>query len=132
MYTHPVTVRLFHTDAAGVLFYGQQFMLMEEALEAALAQVGLPVGADPRAMPVMPVVVHADGDYRAPVRCGDRLDITVSVSAIGETSLTFMYRLLRSGVEVGLGRTIHVCLDSRTGTASAVPPQWRAALAALA
>ena len=37
MTRHTVTVRLHHTDAAGVLFYGRLFELAQEALEEALA-----------------------------------------------------------------------------------------------
>jgi 1,4-dihydroxy-2-naphthoyl-CoA hydrolase len=125
MYTHPVTVRLHHTDAAGILFFGNQFLFCHDCLEELLRAAGFPIPADPRTLPVVPVVRHAACDYTATVRVGDQLEVTATLAEMGTTSFTIAYRLSRSGTEVGSGRSVHVCIDPRTGMKVPVPDGLR-------
>ena len=55
-FVHPVTVRLHHTDAAGVIFCSRLLELAHEAYEALLDEAGLSVGR-----------ILADGALRLPV-----------------------------------------------------------------
>ena len=86
MTRHSVTVRLHHTDAAGVLFYSRLFELVQEAFETAMETAGLPLGELLRDGGFRIPVVHAQADYRAPVRVGDVLEVGLSFAA-GNRSL---------------------------------------------
>jgi 4-hydroxybenzoyl-CoA thioesterase len=72
--------------------------------------------------------VHAEADYKRPVRFGDRLAITVSVTRIGETSATFEYAGRRVGDdEIAVtGKIVVACLDMATMRPQPIPSKYRA------
>jgi acyl-CoA thioesterase FadM len=122
------TVRLYDTDAAGFLFYGAQFRLAHAALEDFLAHLGLPIGDILREPATLFPVVHAEADYRAPLRAGDRIAVRVRVRAISDRSFTIAYRfLLADGREAGSVLTVHSALDPATGTSCPLPSAVRQA-----
>lgn len=113
---HRVTIRLNHTDAAGLVFFPRLFDLVQETLEIAMRERGAPI-ADRLASegPIMPIA-HCEADFRRPLRLGDEVDVEMSCERIGEKSLTFVYRFLAAeGAEAARARTVHVAMDRRTG-----------------
>ena len=126
MTRHTVTVRLHHTDAAGVLFYGRLFELAQEALEEALAAGGLPLGELLRGGGFRLPVVHADADYAAPIRAGDVLEVRVTFQA-GDRSLRVGADFVdAAGRQVASARVVHVAVSAATGTAVPLPDAVRA------
>lgn len=126
MIRHRVTVRLHHTDAAGVLFYGRLFELAQEAFEAALEAGGLPPADLLRAGGFRLPVVHAEADYAAPVRVGDRLEVRLTLQA-GDRSLRVEADIVAAaGRRVAAVRVVHVAVDQATGTAVTLPDTLRA------
>lgn len=122
------TVRLYDTDAAGFLFYGSQFRIAHAALEDFLAHLGLPIGNILREPATLFPVVHAEADYRAPLRAGDRLTVRVGVRAIGERSFTITYCFVfADGREAGSALTVHAALDPATGCSCPLPAAVREA-----
>ena len=122
-------VRLYDTDAAGFLFFGSQFRFAHEALENFLEHLGFPVGQIIRGREALFPVVHAEADYRAPLRVGDRLTVRLAVRAVSERSFTIAYRLvLGDGGAVGSVVTVHAALDPVTGSSRSLPDAVRAAL----
>ena len=72
------TVRLGHTDAAGVMFFPAAFEMEQEFFERWLEAGGMSVrGMLEGALAPTPVV-HCEADYRRPVRVGDRLTQTAA------------------------------------------------------
>lgn len=123
-------VRLYDTDQAGFLFFGAQFRFAHAALEEFLAHLGLPIAEVLRRRSPLFPVVHAEADYRAPLRAGDRLAVSVSVRALGERSFTLGYRLLLAdGREAGSAVTVHSALDPATGASCPLPDAVREAFA---
>lgn len=105
-------VRFSEVDGASIAYFSRVFEHCHAAYEELLAAAGLPLREvlDTKDW-VMPLV-HAEADYREPLRLGDALRIEASVERMGATSLTFLYRVLgeegRLRAEV---RLVHVVLD---------------------
>ncbi|MBD3222619.1 acyl-CoA thioesterase [bacterium] len=113
---HRLTIRLNHTDAAGLIFFPRLFELVQETLEIAMKQRGAPIverlASDG---PIMPIA-HCEADFRRPLRLGDEVDVEMTCERIGDKSLTFAYRFLAAdGAEAARARTVHVAMDRRTG-----------------
>jgi 4-hydroxybenzoyl-CoA thioesterase/acyl-CoA thioester hydrolase len=100
------------TDAAGIVHFSAFFFWMESVEHELLRSVGVAVvdrGADgvdaswPR--------VSASCDYLAAVRFGDELEVSVSVEAVGRTSVTYAFAFAHDGLSVARGRVVAVrCL----------------------
>lgn len=122
-----LTVRLHHTDAAGVLFYGRLFELVQEAFEAALERCGLPLSELLRGEYRLPVV-HAQADYTAPVRAGDALTVTLTFAA-GNRSLRVTAGLAdAAGRRVAAVTVVHAAVSAATGRPIPLPAALRHAL----
>lgn len=129
MYTFETTVRLHDTDAAGVIFFARQLTLAHSAFEHFLESVGLGLGPMLEHADYRIPIVHAEADYKAPIRVGDRLRIHITAGRIGSTSFTLDYRLTNQrGVEVGRARTVQVSVDRERWTKRELPAELRAAL----
>jgi 1,4-dihydroxy-2-naphthoyl-CoA hydrolase len=128
MFTYNTRIFLHHTDAAGRLFYANQFFLMHEAKELFLEKIGLPMKElldHPEA--TFPLV-HAEADYKAMLVADDRIRITVEVEKLGETSATTLFTIFKEdGTLAGTGKTVNVAVSKKTGNKMPIPPKWRAA-----
>ena len=126
-----MTVRLHHTDAAGVLYYSRLFELLQEAFESAMADAGLPLGELLRAGELRIPVVHAEADYTAPVRVGDRLEVRLTFSA-GKRSMRVAADFVdAAGRRVAAAQTVHAAVSVATARAITLPEPLRAALSRL-
>lgn len=132
MFTYSTRVRLHDTDAAGVLYFANQFRLAHEAYEAFMERVGHGVGAMLRAGTLALPIVHASADFRAPLRVGDELAISLRVQRVGASSFTLVCRFTHEGRTTGHVTTAHVAINARTGRKRALPARLRKALNAAA
>ncbi len=78
MFTYQFQVRLQDTDATGVLYFPRQFQMAMEAFEEFLKHRGYSLRQLLESNYLMPVV-HAEGDYLAPVMVGDVLEVRLRV-----------------------------------------------------
>ena len=90
-FVHPVTVRLHHTDAAGVIFCSRLLELAHEAYEALLDKVGLGVGRLLADGEVLLPVVAVEAEFAKPIRVGDRLQVELRLSRRGDHSYQVAY-----------------------------------------
>lgn len=126
-FEHVFEVRLHDTDAAGVLFFGHLFRHAHDAYESLMAAAGCPLQGLIRNGVALPIV-HAEADYQAPLRQGDRIRVRVTVAEIRRRSFSLDYRLLDDqGVSRGRARTVHVLTGP--GSTMALPDNLRQALA---
>lgn len=129
MFTYETTVRLHHTDAAGLLFFAEQFSLAHDAYETLMESIGYPFAPLIRTSHFLLPIVHAEGDYLAALSTGDKLTIQVTAERIGDTSFTLAYTLFRDGSEpVGTVKTVHVLIDKRSSQPLTLLPELRAKL----
>lgn len=119
---------MYDTDTAQILFFGSQFRFMNDALEDLMAEHGITMeslfnGSKDYGF----VFVHAESDYIAPLRVGDKISVQVIVSKIGETSFEFSFTLLKTNTQevVGKGKTNHVTINKKSFQKIKIPDELR-------
>lgn len=124
--TRQITIRLHHTDAAGLIFFPRLFEMAQAVLEDVMLERGASIGERLHGDgPIMPIA-HCEADYKRPLRLGDRVTLEMSCERMGEKSLRFAYRFIdAAGEEAAVARTVHVCMDRRTGEALALTDEMR-------
>ncbi len=126
MYIYQTKIHLHETDAAGLLFFGEQFKLMHDAYESLSETIGYSFAALIRERDFFLPIVHAEADYKKPLFVGELLEIQVILHKIGQTSFQFKYKLLDTKQNlVGSGRTVHVTMDKKTKTKIPLPKELR-------
>lgn len=119
-------VQLFHTDAAGILFYSRVFDLAFEAFDALLASIGVSVAHIIEESDFLFPYVHAEADFVMPVYVGEHLQIHVLVERVGESSCGLYYEFFTSSGELALtAKTVHVSIDKRSKKKIPLPPRLR-------
>lgn len=129
MIPHEHVVHFSETDPAGILFFSRAFEICHHAFEAFLADRGFPLARVLTDVDWLLPLVHAEVDFRAPLRLGDRVRVDVSVERLGKGSITFAFAL--STVERGLvatARHVHASIDHATWQARPLPDEVRAHL----
>jgi len=133
MFQINLPVRLHLTDAAGVLFFGNYFILAHDAYEEMMESIGFPLDHFVTAATYMPLIVHAEGDYLSPLRTGHLVTVVLHVEKLGVSSYALKYDLSNSdGSTVAVLRTVHVTVDRTTMQSLPIPEGLRAKLTALA
>jgi 1,4-dihydroxy-2-naphthoyl-CoA hydrolase len=124
---HRFRVALHDTDAAGVLFFAHLFRHAHDAYEAWMADIGFPLDSMIRDGELKLPLVHAEADYRRPLRHGDEVRVQLSVGDVGEGSFSLNYRFLTAdGQSAAHAETVHASIDG--SGARALPPRLIAAL----
>ena len=124
------TVRLGHTDAAGVMFFPAAFEVEQEFFERWLEAGGMSVrGMLEGALAPTPVV-HCEADYRRPVRVGDRLEVRLAAVGVGRTSFELAWEMALEGAVAVAVRVRRSPIDRASGRAMDLPPALRAWLEA--
>lgn len=130
MFVLDTTIKLHHTDAAGLLFFAHQFTLAHDCFEAWLESVNLGFAKIIRESDYLLPIVHAEADFQTPLYVGERITIQMSLASLGNTSMAFAYALLRAHQPCGSVKLIHVCMDKRTGQKREIPADLRKLLGA--
>lgn len=120
-FTSQALVRCAHVDAAGIVFYPRYFEMANGAVEDFFAQH---VGVDFHSLhlerglgvPTVKIV----GEFVAPSRLGDMLDISVAVSKLGASSLGLHFAFSCNGQLRMTMDSVLVCMDLGTGR----PQPW--------
>ncbi len=129
MFTYQTTIKLHDTDAAGLLFFSNQFTIMHDSYEALLGKLRFPFASLIRKKDYFLPIVHAESDYRSSLFVGDRLSVGVTVEHLGITSFTLAYTIKKDKRRiVGVGKTIHVAIDKKSHTKIPLPDNLRRAL----
>ena len=124
-FRYPTTISLFDTDASGLLFYGSLFRLTQSCFEAFLSTKNLPIDrwitGDLPALPVRKV----DAEYRAPLRAGAQIEVSITKISIGTTSLTVTYSVVDvdTQTECATATITHVALDRAEEKSIALPTE---------
>jgi len=127
-HTHRIRVRYGECDPQGVVFNANYFAYFDIAITE-LWRVALGGYTAMMDSGVDIVVAEATARFKAPARFDDELDLEVTVSHAGTTSLVTAMRILRDGAPLVEGEMVHVFVDRATLTKTAIPDGIRAALA---
>jgi YbgC/YbaW family acyl-CoA thioester hydrolase len=122
-YTITRQVEFSETDTAGMVHFSNFFRYMEAAEHAFFRSLGFSIHGGECGFPR----VHADCDYRVPLRFEDTFEVRLLVRERREKSLSycFVFRKLNGGppVEVARGSLTVVCVrvDPASRKLSSVP-----------
>lgn len=106
-------IKLHDTDAAGVLFYANQFRIIHDAYQSFLKKIGIDFKEMFRKSDFFIPIVHAEADFKLPLKVGDEIETALSISKIGSSSFTLDYIITdNEGSVVGTAKTVHVTCDS--------------------
>jgi 1,4-dihydroxy-2-naphthoyl-CoA hydrolase len=131
MFEYSVTIRMQHTDAAGIAFFANSFILAHESYEAFMEQSTSIAGILAKGDFILPIV-HAAADYRQAMKLGDKVRIELTLASVSRRSFTLGYAFYNDQgqllVEV---QTKHVAVDKNTGKVAKLPNQIATALESL-
>jgi 1,4-dihydroxy-2-naphthoyl-CoA hydrolase len=132
-FQYETTIKLYDTDAAGLLFFGHQLRIVHDAYQAFMEASGFNFGEIFRQGEILVPIVHAEADYLEPLAVGDVLTIMMSATRISEHSFTLNYDLKRTDLtSVGRVQTVHVTVDRASGEKTVLPALLREALQKIA
>ena len=125
-----VRVRLPETDAMGIVFHGYFYTYFDVARMDYLRNLHLLDSF--RTGESKNLVAHASADFRSPARFDDILVIHARVSDIGNSSITFGFRVNHKGEArlVAEGKSVHVMIDPATWKPVRVSDGFRRAVRA--
>ncbi len=117
------------TDMAGILYFARQFRFAHDAFEDFLESEGYSIDSLFHKSNFIFVIVHAEADYLAPLKVGDKLEVHVSTENLGNSSFGFNYEIYKDQkVLVGKAKTVHVCLERTTRLKMKIPQTIRTQL----
>jgi 1,4-dihydroxy-2-naphthoyl-CoA hydrolase len=125
MFVTQTKIRLHDTDAAGIIFFANQFKIIHDAYEDLLEKFDCSFRKMLGGTDLFLPIVHAEADYLAPVRVGDKIAIGITVGHVGKTSFSFEYTLKRGKILVGKARTVHVTVSQKTRKKIPLPAALR-------
>lgn len=109
------------TDAAGIVHFSVFFAYMEQAEHALLRTVGLGVILDVGDQQISFPRVHAECDYRSPIKFEQLVDIEIVVQRIGSRSITYQFKFSCEGRAVADGVITAACCELSGSRPVAVP-----------
>ncbi|MGL5033396.1 MAG: acyl-CoA thioesterase, partial [Microcystaceae cyanobacterium] len=113
-------LRLADTDAAGVVYFASLLSICHEAYEFILEQQGLPLQQFLENTEIILPIAHAEIDFFAPLKCGDRLSIETELKLINQFCFECDYQVRRvektnqSERPAAKAITRHVCINAKT------------------
>ena len=123
------TLGMSSVDAAGVLFYPELFRHAHDAYEALMREAGFGLAEVLREGRHALPVVHAEADYRMPMRHGDDIRVSLAVVRLGESSFTIEAEFNNPpGVLAARVQSVHVWVERSSGQAAPLPEVLRVAL----
>lgn len=117
-------VQWMDTDAAGIWHHSVVLRWAEEAeaeLHRRLGIIDITFGATPR--------VKTEFEFPSSVRFDDAVDVALTVSHVGTTSMTYEIEVTNESRPVANGRMVVVLIDRASGDKRPWPDTVRAALA---
>lgn len=109
-------------DRAGIVYFGRVFewchIAYEELMTALFGGIeGVFSGTD-WGMPL----VHAEADYKAPMKLDDRLTIELRIERLGGSSVAFGYRVVGPDADLrATAKLVHAFVDMRSFSKRAAP-----------
>ena len=127
-FAHRLRVRYHECDLQGIVFNSHHFayfdVVLTELWRAAFGSYGAMVAAG-----IEVQVVDAAASFFSPARFDDELDLEMTVTRLGNSSITSQFEERRDGELLVTGRLVHVCVDTATHRKQPIPQQMRERLA---
>jgi 1,4-dihydroxy-2-naphthoyl-CoA hydrolase len=122
-FTHQMMIHLSDTDASGVIFFPKLFEKCIITLETFLKTAHLE-GALVTNKVAFPVI-NASAQYYAPIMPYEELNVTMNVTRVGQTSVSFVYQFINTlGLLAAEATLVHVCVDMQERSKKELPLEW--------
>ena len=112
-------VEFSDTDMAGIVHYANFFRYMDAAEHAFFRSLGFSIWTQQVQPPVGWPRVHAECDFKQPLRFEDEVEVHLLVSEKKSKSLSYVFRFRKLGttppVEVARGSVTTVCITEQAG-----------------
>ena len=126
MYIYQTKIKLHETDAAGLLFFSNQFKIIHDAYELWMESLGLGFAELLKNKDYFFPIVHAESDFKSPLFVGDPIEIHVTLDNVGQTSFTLGFKILNTKHDVvGTAQTVHVAVDKKKHQKIPLPKEIR-------
>ncbi len=119
-------IRFIDTDSSGRIHYTAMFRYFESAETEFMREVGVSYTKSNYGFPR----VHVECDFLASIVHDDLIEIEVSLTKLGKSSLRFDFQTFKSGDLAAKGTVVIACIDLKTQRAVRLPDQLREKLAA--
>ena len=131
MYHYQTTIRLHQTDAAGVVFFSNLFVIAHDAYESFL-EFHLPLNAILSDGVYIIPIVHAEADYLLPLALSEKIGVELCLEQTGSSSFDLGYVIKNSKMEtVARLKTIHAVQLKEDQKTVPIPDPLRNALEAI-
>jgi acyl-CoA thioester hydrolase len=120
-FVHVERVRFRDVDAMGHVNNAVFLTYLEQARVALFSDVGASIALDQTNM----ILARAEIDFKAPVRLGQEVEISVRASRFGTKSFDLEYELRVDGELVAEAKSVQVAYDYNLGEPVPVPEEWR-------
>lgn len=129
VYRHRLRVRFSECDPQGVVFNANYLTYFDVAITEFLREA---IGrySDIQAMGVEMLVGEARARFHVPARFDDEIDVEVDPTRVGNTSVTFGFRVMRDGALLVEGELRYVFVDAHTNRKCPIPDEIRTSLGA--
>jgi len=130
-FEHEIVIPFQDIDAAGIVFFAHLFRYAHEAYERLMVRIDHPLQALLADGRYLLPLVHAEADYRQPLRHGEVVRVRVRVERLGNTAYTLGYRFVDEQDRLrATARTVHVVLDADSRSPTGIPQPLAEALEA--
>jgi acyl-CoA thioester hydrolase len=124
-YRHRLSVRFRDCDAMGHVNHAVYFTYLEQCRLTYWRELTGTPSPHTRVS-----IARAECDYQSPAHFGDEQEVRLNVEAIGRSSFTLAYQIVKSGSEqpVAHGRTVMVSYDYAAAATVPLPDATRSLL----
>ena len=126
-FVHEEQVRFRDLDPMGHVNNAVFLTYLEQARVAFFAEMGAATGLDDMNM----IVARVEIDFKAPVRLGQEVEVSVRASRFGTKSFDLDYELRVEGELVAVAKSVQVAYDYNRREPVPVPAEWREKLSAV-
>jgi 1,4-dihydroxy-2-naphthoyl-CoA hydrolase len=125
MYRYRSVVKLYQTDAAGLMFFAKIFEIAHDAYQDFLEHIGYGMKSLLADGDYLIPIIHASADYQHPLFVGDEIYVILTIKQIGKSSFTTQYDILKNETTAATVQTVHVFLQRKTSQKSDIPNAFR-------
>ncbi len=117
-----MTVRFAHVDAAGIAYFSRIFEFCHAAYEDLLGTCGYPLPEFFNSLGWGMPLVHAEADFKRPLRLGDAITVGVQLLSVSTSAFTLNFTLCdKDGKLLASAQHVHVAIDLRTREKKPLP-----------
>ena len=126
-FVHEEQVRFRDLDPMGHVNNAVFLTYLEQARVAFFAEMGAATGLEDMNM----IVARVEIDFKAPVRLGQEVEVSVRASRFDTKSFDLDYELRVEGELVAVAKSVQVAYDYNRREPVPVPAEWREKLSAV-